>query len=58
MEGIIVLNNKLKELRKSKKNELFLNKNKKTLAFIKSFIYNNHCVRESKTKNFWKPEEI
>ena len=28
------------------------------LAFIKSFIYNNHCVRESKTKNFWKPEEI
>ena len=33
-------------------------KNKKMLAFIKSFIYNNHCVRESKTKNFWKPEEI
>ena len=48
----------LLELRKSKKNELFLNKNKKMLAFIKSFIYNNHCVRESKTKNFWKPEEI
>ena len=48
----------LLELRKSKKNELFLNKNKKMLAFIKSFIYNNHCVRENKTKNFWKPEEI
>ena len=25
---------------------MFLNKNKKKLAFIKSFIYNNHCVRE------------